>query len=135
MPFYDLYTGGPFVTVEMLGGSSGVRGVPIGRYLGLVKAMGNVEARALVVGFRLAGQSFKLGGSTFFDTGRVWSDYTFRSPDDGRGVGLKYGAGLGAYLLWGQAALFRVELAYSPDAASENRGFPFGLYVEDGVMF
>jgi hypothetical protein len=48
---------------------------------------------------------------------------------------LKYGAGGGLYLLWGQAALFRVEVAYSPDQVAENPGFPVGIYVEDGVMF
>jgi hypothetical protein len=37
--------------------------------------------------------------------------------------------------LWGQAAIFRLEIAYSPDAVAENPGFPFGIYVEDGVMF
>jgi hypothetical protein len=29
----------------------------------------------------------------------------------------------------------RVEAAYSPDAASENPGFPIGIYVSDGLMF
>jgi hypothetical protein len=86
-------------------------------------------------GFHLFGQAFHIGNDVFFDTGRVWSDYTFRSPLDGRGIGLKWGAGAGIYLLWGQAAIFRMEVAYSPDAEAENPGFPLGIYVEDGVMF
>jgi hypothetical protein len=85
--------------------------------------------------FKLLGQSFHVGSSTFFDTGRVWSDYTLTNPHDGRGIGLKWGAGVGALIQWGQAAVFRVEAAYSPDAVSENPGFPIGLYVADGVMF
>jgi hypothetical protein len=135
VPVYDLYTGGPFHTDEMPGGSGAIRGVPDGRYSGLVKVFGNAEVRALLVRFRLAGQRFRVGGNVLFDAGRLWSDYTFSSPLDGRSLGLKWGAGAGAYLQWGQAAVFRVEAAYSPDAASENPSFPLGVYVEDGVMF
>lgn len=135
VPIYDLYTGGTFLTDEMPGGSSAVRGVPDGRYSGLIKALGNAELRALVVGFQAFEQSFHLGGNVLFDTGRLWTDYTFRSPLDGTGLGLKWGAGMGLYLQWGQAAVFRLEVAYSPDAVSENPRLPIGVYVEDGVMF
>jgi hypothetical protein len=135
VPFSDLITGGTFQTYEMLGGSSAIRGVPDGRYAGELKLYGNLELRALLVAFRLLGQRFHFGGDVLFDAGRLWSDYTFHSPNDGSGVGLKWGAGLGTYLQWGQAAVFRIEVAYSPDATSENPGFPFGIYVEDGVMF
>ena len=135
VPFYDLFTGGPFITIEMPGGSSGVRGVPVGRYSGLIKAVGNVELRGMFFGFKLLAQTFHFGADAFFDTGRVWEDYSFRSKRDGDGIGLKWGTGVGAYLQWGQAAVFRVEAAYSPDAASENPNFPIGLYVADGVMF
>src|ERR1019366_9356502 len=88
VPIYDLYTGGPFQTW---------------RYSGLVKIFGNAEVRALVLRFRIAGQRFRVGGNVLFDAGRLWADYTFTSPLDGRGVGLKWGAGAGAYLQWGQA--------------------------------
>ncbi len=135
VPVYDLYTGGVFFADEMIGGSSSVRGVPDGRYSGLIKVYMNVELRAMLLHLRLLGQNFALGGNLLFDTGRLWSDYTFRSPLDGTGVGLKWGAGCGGYLQWGQAAVFRLEVAYSPDAVSENPGFPVGIYVEDGVMF
>jgi hypothetical protein len=135
VPVYDLYTGGAFFTDEMIGGSSAVRGVPDGRYSGLIKVYGNAEVRALLLRMRILDQQFRLGGNLLFDAGRLWSDYTFRSPLDGTGLGVKWGAGGGAYLLWGQAALFRVEVAYSPDARSGNPGLPLGIYVEDGVMF
>ncbi len=135
VPFYDLFTGGPFSTYDMPGGASGVRGVPSGRYLGKIKVVGNAELRALPFAFHLLGQSFRVGGDVFADTGRVWSDYTFDSPLDGSGIGLKYGLGGGLYLLWGQAALFRLEVAYSPDQEAANPGFPVGIYAEDGVMF
>jgi hypothetical protein len=119
----------------MPGGSAGIRGVPVARYLGPIKAIVNSELRAMLFGFRAFGQSFHLGTGVFFDTGRVWSDYTFNSPLDGKGLGLKWGTGASAYLMWGQAAIFRMEIAYSPDAVAENPGFPLGIYVEDGVMF
>jgi hypothetical protein len=135
VPFYDLLQAGPFDQKEMPGGSAGIRGVPVGRYLGPVKIVGNIELRAMLFSFTVLKQKFTLGNDIFFDTGRVWSDYTFRSPLDGSGPGLKYGVGGGIYVLWGQAAMLRIEAAYSPDAVSENASFPIGLYVEDGVMF
>ena len=135
VPFFELFTGGVFNPDYMIGGSASVRGVPFGRYLGQIKAVGNVELRALHLRVHALGQAFQLGNAVFFDTGRVWSDYTFHSPLDGSGLGLKWGVGAGIYLLWGQAAMFRLDMAYSPDAVSENAAFPFGLYIEDGLSF
>ncbi|HEY3819217.1 MAG TPA: BamA/TamA family outer membrane protein [Polyangiaceae bacterium] len=135
VPFFELFTGGVFNPDYMIGGSASIRGVPFGRYLGQIKAVGNVELRTLYSSFHVFGQTIRLGHDVFFDTGRVWSDYTFHSPLDGSGLGLKWGTGVGAYLLWGQAALFRFDFAYSPDATAENPGFPFGIYVEDGLTF
>jgi len=135
VPFYDLYTGGTFLTDEMIGGSSAVRGVPVGRYSGQIKGFANLELRAMLVRFHLLGQQFLLGNNLLFDTGRLWSDSSFRSAADGSGIGLKWGVGGGQYLQWGQAAVFRLEVAYSPDARSENPGLPLGIYIEDGVMF
>ena len=135
VPFFDLYTGGPFGTTEMIGGPQSVRGVPDGRYLGPLKMYGNLELRAMLVDFKLLKQSFHLGGDLLADTGRLWSDYSFSNKSDSDGIGLKWGAGLGGYLIWGQAAVFRAEVAYSPDAVSENPTLPLGIYVADSVMF
>jgi hypothetical protein len=135
VPFYDLFQAGPFDQKEMPGGSAGIRGVPVGRYLGPIKVVGNIELRAMWLKFSVLGQKFTIGDTLFFDTGRVWSDYTFHSPLDGTGIGLKYGVGGGIYVLWGQAAMLRIEAAYSPDAVSENPSLPLGIYVEDGTMF
>jgi len=135
VPFFDLFQAGPFDQKEMPGGSAGIRGVPVGRYLGPIKILGNIELRSMLVSFRVLKQRFTLGGDVFFDTGRVWSDYSFHSALDGTGLGLKYGVGGGVYVLWGQAAMLRIEAAYSPDAVSENPTLPIGLYVNDGVMF
>ncbi len=135
VPFYDLFQAGPFDQKEMPGGSAGIRGVPVGRYLGPIKIVANAEVRAMWLHFTVLKQKFSVGNNVFFDTGRVWSDYTFHSPLDGSGLGLKYGVGGGLFVLWGQTAMLRVEAAYSPDAVSENPSFPIGLYVEDNLMF
>jgi hypothetical protein len=135
VPFYDLSMSGPFGQSEAIGGGSAVRGVPVGRYSGEIKMYGNVELRTLFVKFHVIGHKVTLGADALFDTGRSWVDYSFKSPLDGSGLGLKYGVGGGIYCIWGQAAIFRVDAAYSPDAAEENPGFPVGIYVADGTSF
>lgn len=135
VPFYDLFMSGPYSQSEAIGGAAAVRGVPVGRYSGEIKVYGNAELRSMFIKFSLLKQKITLGGDALFDTGRSWVDYTFKSPLDGNGVGLKYGVGGGIYVLWGQSALFRIDAAYSPDAAAENPHFPLGVYVMDGTMF
>jgi hypothetical protein len=135
VPFYDLSRAGPFLSYDAIGGAQGVRGVPVGRYAGLAKAIGNVEVRSILASFRALDQSLRVGGDAFFDAGRAFSDYTFDALADGRGLGLKYGAGGGAFLMWGEAAIFRVDVAYSPEAVAENPNLPVGIYVQDGMMF
>jgi hypothetical protein len=135
VPFYDSFRGaGPYL-IDMPGGVNAIRGVPSARYAGPIKLYANLELRALLFQFTVLRQTFTIGASGFFDVGRLFSDYTFSAPIDGPGPGLKWGAGLGALIRWGQAAVFRIELAYSPDAAATNPGFPFGFYIADHVMF
>jgi hypothetical protein len=136
VPFYDLQTGGAFEPEPLLGSDGGVRGVPQGRYAGLVKVVTNLEMRATPFPrFRIYGQRFRIGTTAFFDAGRLWSDYQAISPADGTSLGLKFGVGGGLFVQWGEAAIFRVEVAYSPDAVSENPSLPLGIYVADGLMF
>jgi len=136
VPFYDLAQGGVFESQNLLGGETGVRGVPMGRYAGRVKMLSNTEIRATPFPrVTLLGQRLRVGTNVFFDAGRVWRGYEVLSPADGDSLGLKYGVGGGVFLQWGEAAIFRVEAAYSPDAESENPGFPLGIYVSDGLMF
>jgi outer membrane protein assembly factor BamA len=135
-PFYDLQQGGVFEPQGLFGGETGVRGVPQGRYAGRIKMLTNTEIRATPFPrFSVLKQRFMVGMTTFFDVGRLWNDYAAVSPVDGRDLGLKYGAGGGLFLQWGEAAIFRIDIAYSPDAVSENPGFPVGIYVSDGAMF
>jgi hypothetical protein len=136
VPFYDLAQGGVFEPQYLVGGQEGVRGVPQGRYEGKVKVTSNIEVRSLPFPrFTLFGSRFRIGTTTFFDAGRVWSDYAVISRADGTKFGLKYGIGGGVFLQWGEAAIFRLEAAYSPDAVSENPSLPLGIYVSDGLMF
>lgn len=134
-PFYDLSQGLAFDPNDMPGGGQSIRGVPNGRYSGLLKFVANAELRRIHGAFHFLGSRFQVGTTTFFDTGRVWNNYTFDDPRDGTGIGLKYGIGGGPFLLWDTAALFRVEAAYSPDASAANPGFPIGIYVQAGLIF
>jgi hypothetical protein len=136
VPFYDLQQAGVFEPQYLVGGENGVRGVPQGRYAGRAKFATNTEIRATPFPrFHLLGQRLLFGTTAFFDAGRVWSDYAIISQADGNALGIKFGLGGGVFLQWGEAAIFRLEAAYSPDAVSENPGFPIGLYVSDGLMF
>jgi hypothetical protein len=135
VPFYDLLMAGVLGQFEATGGQQGVRGVPIGRYLGKVKVWGNGELRSMFLKFSLFHQKFSMGGDALVDVGRSWLDYSFKNPADGSGLGLKYGVGGGLYFVWGQAAIFRIDVAYSPDAQAENPSFPVGLYVASGTSF
>lgn len=135
VPFYDLSQGGAFDPNDLPGGAQGIRGVPNGRYSGLLKVVANAELRRIHGSFRFLGSKFQIGTTTFVDTGRVWNDYTFADVRDGTGLGLKYGVGGGPFLIWDTAALFRIDVAYSPDASAANPGFPVGIYVQGGLMF
>jgi outer membrane protein assembly factor BamA len=135
VPFYDLSQGGAFDPDDLPGGAESVRGIPNGRYSGLVKAIANIELRRIHGAVRVFGSRFQIGTNEFFDTGRVWTNYTFSDPRDGTGLGLKYGVGGGVFIIWDTAALFRIDVAYSPDASAANPGFPVGIYVQDGLIF
>jgi hypothetical protein len=136
VPFYDLEQGGTFESQYLLGGESGVRGVPAGRYTGPIKVLANTEIRATPFPrFVLWGQRLRIGNSIFFDAGRVWNQYEVISPADGTSLGLKFGIGTGVFIQWGEAAIFRIEAAYSPDAQEVNPKLPLGIYAADRLMF
>ena len=135
VPFYDLSQGGAFTPIDLPGGPQGIRGIPNGRYSGLVKAVANAEMRVFWGSVRLFGERFRVGNNVFFDAGRIWKNYTFDDPRDGDTLGLKFGAGAGFLIKVGTAAAFRMEAAYSPDASAANPGFPIGIYVADSLMF
>lgn len=124
-PFYDLgqYDNGS------IGGGTALRGVPLLRYYGKIKALVNLELRSWFWRFAIASQRFALGAVVFFDAGRVWTDYTPLPAFDGTGVGIKYGVGGGLRLLWGENFVLRADIAWSPDA------MPVGFYFNAGHAF
>ena len=134
VPYYELQQGGVFDPQYLVGGNGGVRGVRLGRYAGLVKAITNTDLRILPLPrLHVLSWSVLAGATVFFDAGRVWSDYSFHSPEDGSGLGLKYGTGAGVFFQWDEANLFRIDAAYSPDES--GRGFPVSFYFQSGFQF
>ncbi|HWN67228.1 MAG TPA: BamA/TamA family outer membrane protein, partial [Haliangium sp.] len=105
-PFYELATVGSFTRTDAPGGGSSVRGVAGQRFHGKLKVVGNVELRAQLLPFRVAGQRFNLGAIAFVDVGRVWADYgdveiAGESLDDGL-ANFAMGMGAGLRLKWGE---------------------------------
>ncbi len=132
--YYDYITGGSFGTFDLLGGALGVRGVPAGRFGGLAKIVANSELRFMYPWVKILGQRFRAGHALFFDTGRSFVGFGAADKRDGELWRLHWGAG-GALFIQLNEALFRAELAYSPDAHEVSPSFPFGFYLMDGVMF
>jgi hypothetical protein len=136
VPFYDLQQGGVFEPQYMIGGVNGVRGVPQGRYAGHVKVVSNTEVRITPLNpFTLFSQPLLFGSTLFVDAGRTFADYRPDPAVDGHTLAPKFGVGGGLFVFWGSSALFRIEVAYSPDAVSQNPNLPVGIYVADGLMF
>jgi hypothetical protein len=132
-PFYELATVGSFTRTDAPGGGSSVRGVPGQRFHGKLKVVGNVELRAQLLPFRVAGQRFNLGAVAFVDVGRVWADYgdvevAGESLDDGL-ANFAMGMGAGLRLKWGETFIVRVDPGYSP---TESK---FGLYINVDHIF
>lgn len=122
-PFYELAR---FDDTFAIGGAKGVRGVPAQRYYGKVKVFGNVELRIEVLALRAFGKPVVLGVIPFFDAGRLWADNRYNPDLDGRGIGLKYGAGGGLSLQSGASFVLRADVAVSPDAAPASGYFSAG---------
>lgn len=134
VPYYELQQGDVFNPQYLLGGDAGVRGVRLGRYAGLVKAISNTELRFVPIPrFRVLRWRVLAGATVFFDAGRVWSDYDYHPERDGRTLGMKYGVGSGLFFQWDEANLFLVEGAYSNDAS--GRDLPISFYFESLLHF
>ncbi len=133
-PIEELSRAGAFQNLWYLGGSTGVRGVPEGRFQGKLRAIANLELRAMPIHFRIWGERGDLGAVVFFDAGRVRADWRPRPDLDGRGFRLHYGTGGGARFRWGEAFVVRLDVAYSPDAAIDG-GLPLGIYLDVGQLF
>ncbi len=128
-PFYELARHGGLNPSGTIGGGAAIRGVPLQRYHGKLKLLGNLELRAKLLPFRIRSQRFNLGLTAFVDAGRCFVDLRARPELDGSGLGLKLGLGGGARFQWGETFLLRADVAWSPDAR------PVGVYVDVGHVF
>jgi len=128
-PLYELARHGGLFPDAAVGGSCAVRGVPLHRYHGKIKLLGNLELRSKLLPFSLFGQRFNLGATAFADTGRVLADWQSSPSLDGSGLGLKIGMGGGVRFQWGETFLLRADVAWSPDAD------PVGVYVDINHVF
>jgi len=125
-PFYELAR---YDDTGVFGGPNGVRGVPDGRYSGMIKLFGSVELRKMLFDFRFLDKRNTLGVVAFADSGRAFTSYDSHPELDGTSLGLKLGLGAGARLLAGKSFVLRADVAWSPDAR------PVGVYVAAGQTF
>ena len=114
---------------SVVGGGTGIRGVPAQRYYGKIKLFANVEAHTELWRFWIGTKPFVLSPVLFVDGGRVWTDHGFHPELDGTGLGLKYGLGGGVRLQQGTTFVVRGNVAWSPDAE------PVGVYFNAGQLF
>ncbi len=129
-PFYELARAGAINFMDYPGSGDGIRGVPMGRYHGKIKAGANLELRSMFLPFHIDEWRFLFGAAAFADAGRVWADWRSDPAVDGSGAQLKFGTGGGLRLLWGSAVLVRLDVAWSPDAGQSALGIPVGLYLQ-----
>ena len=109
------------------GGAVSVRGVPLQRYHGKIKLIGNLELRSKLLRFPLFKRPFALGLQTFLDAGRVWTEWRPNPVLDGEALGLKVGLGGGLRLYWGSNFVVRGDVAWSPDG--------LGVYFDVNHIF
>ncbi len=129
VPYHEMASGGAFERMHMPGGREGIRGVPVGRYHGRVKLIGNLELRSMFASFCVGDQEFRLGAVAFFDAGRIWADFQRDPERDGTGHGMKFGIGGGPRIQWGETVLLRLDVSWSPDAAALDPSTPVGIYA------
>ena len=124
VPFYEWIQFGGISDAEGLGGLSSVRGVPLDRYGGNLKAFSNTELRFEFLGFPLLGVRTTLGGLATFDFGRTWQPGLAAGPwyawHSAAGGGLR---------LARRAAVVRFDWAVALDDGRQ------ALYVAFGQLF
>jgi hypothetical protein len=130
-PLYELVRAGGLVPIrEATGGAYSFRGVPVHRYYGKVKVIGNLELRIQFFTKTIFNRKLRVGAIAFVDTGRVWTDWRGTERFDatpGNPAGLKLGGGGGLRLRLGETIMVRIDGAVSPDGA--------GFYVDIDHIF
>jgi Omp85 superfamily domain len=118
------------------GGQNGVRGIPLERYIGKTKVIGNLELRSLFLPFDIGRQHFAAGAAAFVDAGRVWTrTLGVDEARDGRALGLHFGYGGGPRLRWGDSFLLRLDIAYAPGAGASGHDGAVGAYLTTDATF
>ncbi len=132
-PVYELSQYGVLVRDAGPGGSGSVRGVPLRRYHGKLKALLNFELRGAFPWVTIFGERMRFGLVGFADAGRVWTDWESRTLGgedlDGPYSPFKVGVGGGGRFQWAETFILRADLAYSP--TDETMGF----YIDIGHVF
>ena len=105
----------PFYGLPNLGGDVTIRGIPQGFYYGQVRFLSTFEARSLFWEFDLFGLHQHVGAVAYVDAGRVFAGLSSNPALDGEGPGIRFGVGGGLRMLWGEAILIRLDVAWSPD--------------------
>jgi Omp85 superfamily domain len=122
-PLFELSRFGGVDPVEGVGGERSVRGIPKARFIGRVKALGNVETRVRVADARLFDRRVSFGAVAFLDSGRVWqlqgNDGAFFDWHNGAGGGLR---------VYHREFVIRLDVG-----TSSERGANF--YITFGSMF
>lgn len=106
-----------------------LRGVPARRFYGKAQVYGNFELRSFFYRFTVLKQRVGLGLAAFLDTGRVFADLAENPELDGTDIGLKWGAGGGLRIQWGETRIIRADVAYSPLKAELDPDMPVALYL------
>ena len=127
-PLYELTAvGGVRGDRWATGGGTSLRGIPLQRYHGKIKLIGNLEARLGVARARVLGRPARLSVLGFVDAGRFFADWRPQPELDGRGLGLKVGLGGGLRLRFGSSVVVRADVAVSADG--------WGGYLDVGQVF
>lgn len=116
---------------EDFGGSTTLRGVPLRRFHGRMKLLGQVEVRGSFPWFEILEQRFQIGLVGFVDAGHVWADF-----EDQPSLDLDFerppftlGTGGGLRIRWADTFILRIDGAYSPTERTP------GVYLDIGHAF
>jgi hypothetical protein len=113
-PFFTLPGFPGTARISGLGGSDSVRGLPRNLHIGKLKAVGNLELRSLVRGFRPGRHALDLWLAGFADVGRVWRGLA----RDGDALAVDASLGGGVRIAWERDYVVRADLAFASAGTS-----------------
>lgn len=111
-PTYELAQTGGSAPTYALGGADLGRGVRQQRFYGRHKLVLQHELRSTLASFTVVQQDFRVGAAVFLDAGAAAGGAAPLDDDDAVAWGLGCGAGL--RVVWNDAFVMRVDVAFSP---------------------